>query len=93
MRPFLFAATLAAALPLGSTISRAGRAEADSCAARLPANARQIYVASIDSVRPDVDLRELVRSKTRSLVIGGQLSRGEAQAAAEAAGACLEQAR
>ena len=71
--------------------SHASRAAADACAAKLPANSQMIYAATVADVAPGVDLRDVVRSRTRSLVIGGKLSRGEAQAAAEAAGACLKQ--
>jgi hypothetical protein len=37
-------------------------------------------------------MQELVRSKTRSLVIGGKVSRSNARPMAEAAGTCLKQA-
>ncbi len=71
--------------------SFASRAAADACAAKLPANSQMIYAATVTDVAPGVDMRDVVRSKTRSLVMGGKLSRGEAEAAAEAAGACLKQ--
>lgn len=88
----LFAAIVAAALPLSAVPSLADRAAADSCATHLPANSKLIYAASIGAVAPGVDLKEVVRAKTRSLVIGGKVVRSEAQAAAEAAGACLKRA-
>ena len=80
------------AFALSTTPSFANRASADACAAKLPPDARQIYAASIGSVAPGVDMKEVVRSKTRALVIGGKLSRDAARPAAEAAGACLKQA-
>jgi hypothetical protein len=88
----LFAVIVAVALPLSAAPSFANRAAADTCSAKLPANSKLIYAATIDSVAPGVDLKEVVRSKTRSLVIDGKVARSEAQAAAEAAGACLKRA-
>jgi hypothetical protein len=82
----------AAALSVSAAPSFANRASADACAAKLPPEAKQIYAASISSVAPGVDMKEVVRSKTRALVMGGKLSRDQARPAAEAAGACLKQA-
>jgi hypothetical protein len=87
----LFAVIVAAALPLSATASLADRTAADSCAAKLPADAKLVYSAAISGVAPGIDLRDMVRSKTRGLVMGGKLDRGKARAAAEAAGACLKQ--
>ena len=81
-----------AVLPLFTEPSLASKASADACAAKLSPDAKQIYAASIGSVAPGVDMKEVVRSKTRALVIGGKLSRDAARPAAEAAGACLKQA-
>lgn len=82
----------AAALSLGATPSFASKASADACAAKLSPEAKQVYAASIGSVAPGADMREIVRGKTRSLVIGGKLTRDQARPAAEAAGTCLKQA-
>lgn len=82
----------AAVLSLTAVPSFANRASADACAAKLPPEAKQIYAASIGSVAPGADMKEVVRSKTRALVIGGKISRSAARPAAEAAGACLKQA-
>ncbi|MDP2411786.1 MAG: hypothetical protein Q8M26_16055 [Pseudolabrys sp.] len=81
----------AVALGLFAGPSLASRAAADACAAKLPANSQMIYAATVADVAPGVDLKDVVRSKTRSLVISGKLSRGDAEPAAEAAGACLKQ--
>lgn len=81
----------AAALGLFAGPSFASRAAADACAAKLPANSQMIYAATVADVAPGVDLKDVVRSKTRSLVISGKLNRGDAEPAAEAAGACLKQ--
>jgi hypothetical protein len=93
VRPSLLIAAIAVSLPLLTTHAFANRAAADTCANGLAADAKLIYSATIAEVTPSVDLRELVRSKARGLVMSGKLSRGKAQAAAEAAGACLRQAR
>jgi hypothetical protein len=82
----------AAAFSLTAVPSYANRASADACAAKLSPEAKQIYAASIGSVAPGADMKEVVRSKTRALVIGGKISRSAARPAAEAAGVCLKQA-
>lgn len=84
------AAILAAGLLLSAAPSFANRATADACAARLSPEAKLVYTASIGSVTPRADLRDVVRSKTRALVMSGKLDRGGARTAAEAAGACLK---
>jgi hypothetical protein len=83
----LFAA--AAVLSFVASPALADRATADACAAKLPANSKLIYTASVDSVKPGADLTEVVRGKTRGLVMSGKLSRGDAQGAAQTAGKCL----
>jgi len=84
---------IAAALSLSAGPSFADRAAADKCATGLSAESKLIYSASIGSVGPGVDLKDIVRSKTRSLVFAGKVGRSGAQAAAEAAGACLLKAK
>lgn len=88
----LLAAGTVAVLSLSVIPSFASRAAADKCAAGLSADSKLIYADSIGSVAPGVNLRDIVRSKTRSLVISGKVARSGAQAAAEAAGACLVKA-
>jgi len=91
-RLFALHAAAAAALSMSVVPAAADRAAADACAERLSAESKLIYAATIGAVAPGTDLREVVRSKTRSLVMGGKLSRSQAQPAAEAAGACLKMA-
>lgn len=86
------AALAAVALLASGAPSHANRAAADACAAKLGPDAKIIYAAVIDSVKTG-DLAENVKSKTRSLVLSGKLERAKAKGAAEAAGACLKQAR
>jgi len=90
--PPVLTAVVALTLTLPAAPSFASRVAADACAARLPADAKLIYAASIGSVAPGVDLAGSVRSKKRELVMAGKLDRAQAQPAAQAAGACLKQA-
>lgn len=94
MRPtsLLLAAGTIAALSLSAVPSFADKAAADQCAAGLSAPSKLIYADTIGSVAPGANLRDIVRSKTRSLVFAGKVDRSGAQAAAEAAGACLAKA-
>jgi hypothetical protein len=90
----LFACLIAVTtLSLGSAPAFADKAAADACAAKLPANAKLIYAAAIGGVTPGADLNELVRSKTRPLVMSGKIGRDQAMGAAQAAGTCLQQAK
>jgi hypothetical protein len=91
-RATLLMAAAVVTITLLAAPAAANRAAADACAAKLPADAKLVYAAAIGSVAAGIDLRDMVRSKTRALVIGGKLSRGQARPAAEAAGACLKQA-
>jgi hypothetical protein len=91
-RSLLLVGFLAASSVILVAPASANRAAADACAAKLPANAKMIYAATITSVTPGANLQDVVRSKTRSLVMDGKISRGDARPAAEAAGACLKQA-
>ncbi|MGE0341243.1 MAG: hypothetical protein AB7O79_15365 [Xanthobacteraceae bacterium] len=91
-RTFLAGAAIAAVLLALPGVAQANRAAADACAARLGPDAKIVYAAVIDSVKAG-DLVETIKLKTRSLVMSGKLSRGQAKAAAEAAGACLKQAK
>jgi hypothetical protein len=89
---FPLVALAAAILVLSAASSLASRATADACASRLAADAKLVYGSVIGSVAQGTDLVELVRSKTRGLVMAGKLDRAQAQTAAQAAGACLKQA-
>ncbi len=91
-RTFLAGAAIAAVLLVLPGVAQANHAAADACAARLGPDAKIVYAAVIDSVTAG-DLVETIKLKTRSLVMSGKLSRGQAKAAAEAAGACLKEAK
>jgi hypothetical protein len=77
-------------LALSAAPALAGQAEAQSCAAGLDANAKLIFNAALPQVAPGADLRGVVTDTTKSLVKAGQVPRGEARPAAEAAGQCLK---
>ena len=68
----------------------ADQAAAMSCATGLAPNARMIYDASLPKVKPGVVLKDVLRGAARPLVMSGKINRGEAPAAAEAAGKCLQ---
>jgi hypothetical protein len=88
----LFCLAAAASFVLLTAAAHADRKAADACAAKLGAEAKLVYAATIGSVTTEAALKDTVTSKTRSLVMGGKLSRSAARPAAEAAGACLKQA-
>ena len=89
--PFVAFATVAIVASFTAP-SFANRAAADACASRLSSEAKLIYAATIGSVGPGVNLPDKVRANARSLVMAGKINRGQAQPAAQAAGACLKQA-
>jgi hypothetical protein len=91
--PFsLIAVIAAAAVQLLSAPALADRAAADACATKLSPEAKLIFATVIGEVKPGANLPDVVRAKTRGLVMAGKLSRGQARPAAEQAGACLKQA-
>jgi len=77
-------------LALGSAPALAGQAEAQSCASGLDANGQLIFTSALPQVAPGADLKGIVTDTTKSLVKSGQIKRGDARSAAEAAGACLK---
>ena len=67
----------------------ADAASAATCAAGLSGDAKTIYDATAPNVTAGADIRALVTTQTKSLVMNGTIGRGGAKAAATAAGACL----
>lgn len=84
----LLAATCFVALAAAPAL--ADKAAGDACAAGLSPDAKAIY-AAVGAASGD--LRSIVTDATKSLVMSGKIDRGNARANAQAAGACLEQAR
>lgn len=64
--------------------------QAQSCAASLSPESKTIYEASSADVSAGGDIKSVLESKTRSLVIDGKVARSNARPSAEAAGACLK---
>lgn len=84
MKPALLLVLLIAATP---SLARNDKAAA-ACAAKLTPEGKQMFEATAPDVKPDSDLRELMRSKVIPLVMFGSLTREAAQANGPAAGAC-----
>jgi hypothetical protein len=68
----------------------ADQKKADACAASLPKGARTVFDAAAKDAITTADLRSLIESKTRALVMSGGLTRADARSSAEAAGECLK---
>lgn len=64
--------------------------QAQSCAGALAPEPKTIYEASAADVKAGGDVKSVLESKTRSLVMGGKVARSSARSSAEAAGACLK---
>ena len=84
-RAFIF---LAAGLV--STAALADQQKASECASGLNAESKVIYDDVAPQVSADTNLRDVVTSATKSLVMSGKVARSSARDSAEAAGACLE---
>lgn len=78
---------LAAALVATPALARNEKAAA-ACAAKLSPEGKAMYAATAPEVKPDSDLRELMRSKVIPMVMFGSLTREAAEANGPAAGAC-----
>lgn len=82
--------TFAFALSLLATSAWADVKQAQSCAGNLTPESKMIYDASAPDVSAGGEIKSIVESKTRSLVMGGKIARANARPSAEAAGACLK---
>jgi hypothetical protein len=70
-------------------VARADVAQGDACATHLSAVGKQIYAATVAANPTLQTLRDTVRSQARSMVMGGQISRDDAEANAVPAGECV----
>ncbi|MCK0210048.1 hypothetical protein MWN33_18605 [Starkeya koreensis] len=86
------AATIVGGALLAAPAAFADQAAGKACAASLTPDGKAIY-SGVIAAGNSGDLRTLVTDTARSLVMSGQIDRGNARANAEAAGQCLEQAR
>jgi hypothetical protein len=75
---------------LAATAALADKQAADSCASGLTPESKVIYDSVAPEVTAETNLRDVVTSATRSLVMKGDVERSSAKTSAEAAGACLE---
>lgn len=81
----------AAAIVAGTSAgARADKAAEDACAARLNGDGKAVYTAVV-AARPTTEtLRSVVEHETKSLAMGGKISRGSARDNATAAGECVK---
>ncbi|MEY2883903.1 MAG: hypothetical protein RL490_1627 [Pseudomonadota bacterium] len=78
------------AAALAATPALAGDVKASqSCAAKLTPDGKKMYDAAAPGVKPDSDLRDVIRSAAIPLVMGGSLTVDVAQANGPAVGQCL----
>jgi hypothetical protein len=85
--PFIAFAALAIVLPLPAF---ADAASADACAKTLSPPSQMIYQATAPDIRQGVELKSVVTSHTRKLVMDGKIERSIARPSAVAAAACLK---
>jgi hypothetical protein len=65
------------------------RAAADSCAAKLPPVAKQIYDVTAPAIGPDSVVKDVIVDRVRPLVMAGKFDRDTARTNATPAGECL----
>ena len=85
-------ALILAASLLVST-AQADTKAAAACAEGLPSEAKVIYDDAAPASAKGGDIKALLTTRVRSLVIAGKVTRGTARSSAEAAGKCLMAAR
>ncbi|QRG09779.1 hypothetical protein EZH22_21480 [Xanthobacter dioxanivorans] len=74
---------------LAAVPALADKAAAERCAAKLPPEAKAIYVASVPLLVPGADGRAVVTDQTRTLVLSGKINHMKASESAQAAANCL----
>ena len=70
--------------------AHADQMAAQSCARGLPPEAVAIYRDSAPYVTPDTDLRSLLKTRVKALVLAGSVQRASARGSAMAAYGCLK---
>jgi len=83
---------LVAAL-MGFAPAWADRPAADRCASALPAASKTMYNEAVPAVVAGTAVADALRAVARPMVMNGSMTRDQARAAAEAAAACLAQAK
>ncbi|WP_419758455.1 hypothetical protein [Acidisoma sp.] len=90
-RPSLW--LVVAAVSLGSVLAAPAQAEdqaaALACSKSLPPEAMTIYQDSAPYVSPDTDMRSLLRTRVKALIMAGSVQRATARGSAIAAYGCL----
>jgi hypothetical protein len=83
-------ACLVALLVTSPVTALADQKAADACATKLPKESAAIVSNTGAPIAPGVNVRDLVVSLMRGMVMAGRLSQANAGPAAKAAGSCLE---
>jgi hypothetical protein len=84
-RTTLIIAALATAIPAVAADIKASKA----CAATLSLEGKLMYDAAAPNVKPDSEMRDVIRSGAIGLVMTGKLNREQAQANGPAVAGCL----
>ena len=84
-RTTLMIAALAAATPAFAADTKASK----TCAATLSPEGQLMYDAAAPNVKPDSEMRDVIRSGAIGLVMTGKLNREQAQANGPAVAGCL----
>ena len=71
-------------------VAAGGKAAGDACAAKLPAESRLIYDATVRNLGSAATIRDVVTEQTRALVMQGKVQMSTAKTSAEATAPCLE---
>lgn len=85
-RTILMFAALAAATPALSADVKASK----TCAAALKPEGKAMYNAAAPNVKPDSEMRDVIRSGAIGLVMTGKLTREQAQENGPAVAGCLK---
>jgi hypothetical protein len=80
---------LIAVLVFTMSPAQADPAAASKCRGSLGPEARRIYDSAAPQVTPRADLRDVLKQRTRSLVLAGKVQRATAPDSAEEAAHCL----
>jgi hypothetical protein len=87
----IFIVVVLAGLSLAlSAPAEADQAAALACSRGLPPEASRIYQDAAPYVSPDTDMRSLLKTRVKALVMAGSVQRATAHASAVAAYGCLK---
>ena len=67
----------------------AGTQEAEACAAKLPKSGKQMYKEVAPHVKKDSDIKQLMRSHVRGMVMSGKVGLSDARSQGPKTGLCL----